>query len=181
MRGRFLQGLAIAALLTLAACGPEAEGADRQASQTAAAAQEQELPPTPLTAAVATRDLGTVGISDGLVKTEFQVTNSSDTPTGLAAAYTSCMCTEATLEFQDGTQLGPFGMPGHDLPVTLERMLQPGETFTVRATFDPMAHGPDAVGPMHRAIALHSDNGGMLELDFTVNVVKEVTEDVGAS
>lgn len=142
-------------------------------SAEARASAEAELPPTPLVAEVTTRDLGTVGIGDGLVKTVFHVTNGADEATGLAAAYTSCMCTEATLEFQDGTRAGPFGMPGHELPVTLERTLGPGEGFDVSVTFDPMAHGPDAVGPVHRAIALHSDNGGMLQLDFTVNVVKE--------
>lgn len=163
----------------LAACGAGETEAAETAQRTSLSNPppvEQELPPTPLEAEVASLDLGTVGIADGLVETEFLVTNSADEPTELAAAYTSCMCTEVTLEFQDGSVAGPFGMPGHELPVTLTRTLAPGETFTARATFDPMAHGPDAVGPVQRAIALHSGNGGMLQLDFLVNVVKEVSE-----
>ncbi|MGK7312503.1 MAG: hypothetical protein ACN0LA_09710 [Candidatus Longimicrobiales bacterium M2_2A_002] len=176
--------IALLTLVTLttvavAACGT----GERETAETAQRTSlsdpppvEQELPPTPLEAEVASRDLGTVGIADGLVETAFSVTNSADEPTELAAAYTSCMCTEVTLEFQDGSVAGPFGMPGHELPVTLTRTLAPGETFTARATFDPMAHGPDAVGPVQRAIALHSGNGGMLQLDFFVNVVKEVSE-----
>ncbi len=168
-------GVAVLAAAALAACGGESEAAPSRTSLADPPPVEQELPPTSLTAEVASLDLGTVGIADGLVETEFQVTNSADTPAELAAAYTSCMCTEVTLEFQDGTTAGPFGMPGHELPVTLTRTLEPGETFTARATFDPMAHGPDAVGPVQRAIALHSGNGGMLQLDFFVNVVKDVS------
>lgn len=168
-------GILLAAGLT--ACGGEGESASARTSLTNPPPAQQELPPTPLTAEVASRDLGTVGIADGLVETEYRVTNSAGTPTELAAAYTSCMCTEVTLEFRDGTTAGPFGMPGHELPVTLTRTLAPGETFTARATFDPMAHGPEAVGPVQRAIALHSGNGGMLQLNFLVDVVKEVGED----
>lgn len=144
------------------------------AASRAAPVGQQALPPTPLEAEVATVDLGTVGIMDGLAETAFRVRNGADEPVQLAAVYTSCMCTEVTLEFEDGTTAGPFGMPGHDLPVRLERTLAAGEAFDVHTTFDPMAHGPDAVGPMKRAIAVHSGNGSMLQLDFTVNVVKEV-------
>ena len=172
----FKGGVSLLAIVALSACGGESEAAPARTSLAEPTPAAQELPPTPLAAEVATRDLGTVGITGGLVETTFDVTNSAATPTQLAAAYTSCMCTEVTLEFQDGSTAGPFGMPGHELPVTLTRTLEPGETFTARATFDPLAHGPDAVGPVQRAIALHSGNGGMLQLDFFVNVVKEVSE-----
>lgn len=176
-------GVIASLALGAAACtGPEAErpvearslGTATQSALPAPPGPEQELPSSPLAAEVATRDLGTVGITDGLVEIAFRVSNRTDEPVQLAAVYTSCMCTEATLEFEDGTTAGPFGMPGHELPVTLDRTLAAGEAFDVRATFDPMAHGPDAVGPMKRAIALHSGNGSMLQLDFTVNVVKHV-------
>lgn len=175
MKRPVLKTLGVLTVVGLAACGAEqAEPPAQRASLSNPAPAKQEPPPTPLKAEVATRDLGTVGISNGLVETEFRVTNTADEPTWLAAAYTSCMCTEVTLEFADGSIEGPFGMPGHELPVRLERALEPGETFMARATFDPMAHGPDGVGPTQRAIALHSGNGGMLQLDFTINVVKEV-------
>lgn len=166
--------------LGAAACGDQTpERAERPGSRAAtsrAPEAEQELPPTPLVAEVATRDLGTLGISDGTVETTFRVSNGTAEPVQLVAVFTSCMCTEAVLEFQDGTTAGPFGMPGHELPVTLARTLAAGEAFDVRATFDPMAHGPDAVGPVKRAIALRSGNGGMLQLDFTVNVVQQVAD-----
>lgn len=175
MKRPVLKTLGVLTAVGLAACGAEqAEAPAQRTSLSNPAPVAQELPPTPLKAEVTSRDLGTVGIFDGLVGTEFRVTNSADEPTWLAAAYTSCMCTEVILEFADGSVEGPFGMPGHELPVRLERAVGPGETFTARATFDPLAHGPDAVGPTQRAIALHSDNGGMLQLDFTINVVKEV-------
>lgn len=169
--------LALLSALALGACGAEqARATDAQrADQAPTATVTREAPPSPLAAAVPSRDLGTVEITGGLIRTEFAVTNAGDTPTGLTAAYTSCMCTEVTLQFEDGTRRGPFGMPGHDLPVTLERPLAPGESFTVLAAFDPMAHGPEAVGPVRRGIALHTENGGMLRLDFAVNVVKEAT------
>lgn len=174
MNPRVTKSLLVLMAIGLAACGAEQAEPPSRVSLTEPSAQEP--PPTPLKAQVAKRDLGTVRIADGLVETTFRVTNGADEPTGLAAVYTSCMCTEVTLEFADGTRMGPFGMPGHELPVRVERMLAPGETFTARATFDPMAHGPDAVGPVQRAIAVHSDNGGMLRLDFLVNVVKEAGE-----
>lgn len=167
-------GVAAVGLAACTASEPE-RPAEAQSLAPEARQAKRELPPTPLMAEEATRDLGAIGIGDGLVETDFRVTNGADSPTGLVAVYTSCMCTEVTLEFEDGTTAGPFGMPGHELPVTLQRMLAPGEGFDVRATFDPMAHGPDAVGPVQRAIALHSDNGGMLQLDFAVNVVKEAS------
>lgn len=164
----------LAAVVGLAAaCG----GSDASSTASASQAQAQaavELPPTPLEAAVTSKDLGTVGINDGLVHTTYEVTNTATTPVRIIAAYTSCMCTTATIEFKDGSSEGPFGMPGHDGPTTLDHELAPGETFQVRATFDPLAHGPDAVGPVQRAIAIHSDNGGMLELDFNLNVVKDI-------
>lgn len=177
MRSRMGRSLLVLTALGLAACGAEQPEQRERVSLSDPSAQEP--PPTPLEAQVAKRDLGTVAIADGLVETTFRVTNRADEPTGLAAVYTSCMCTEVTLEFQDGSVEGPFGMPGHELPVTLERTLTPGETFTVRATFDPMAHGPDAVGPVQRAIAVHSDNGGMLRLDFTADVVEAVASGGG--
>lgn len=175
MSNHAMKGLALLTAFGLAACGAEEEQTQAQAASQAGERTrvQQQRAPSPLEAEVRTRSLGEVAIKGGLVETEFVIENADDAPATLAAAYTSCMCTEVTLEFGDGTRMGPFGMPGHDLRVTLERTLEPGERFAARATFDPMAHGPDAVGPVERVIALHTDNGGVLQLGFTANVVKE--------
>lgn len=175
MRSRSLPVSSLLALVGVLACaGQGSERSQSAQAGPAAANTEQQLPPTPLEADITRRDLGRIGIRDGVVETVFRVRNGASQPVHLAAIYTSCMCTTATLQFKDGTSAGPFGMPGHDLPTTVDRTLAPGESFEVHASFDPMAHGPDAVGPVRRGIAIHSDNGSMLELDFTADVVKQL-------
>lgn len=173
MKAPLVGGLALLAAVGVAACGGEGEAASAHPAPAPAEAPSPQPPPTPLEAETVIRDLGTVGIGDGLVETEFVFRNAADAPADLEAAYTSCMCTEVTLAFEDGSTMGPFGMPGHDLPVTLERTLEPGEEVTAQVVFDPMAHGPEAVGRVQRAIALHTADGALLRLDFTINVVKD--------
>lgn len=129
-------------------------------------------PPSPLKVDHLRHDFGNVPIDGGVVKTTFTLTNETSAPVTLVAAYTSCMCTTATLRFADGSQEGPFGMPGHDLPVTLSHDVAPGASVTLLASFDPGAHGPDAVGPVERMIALHTADGARATVTFTANVVK---------
>jgi len=155
--------------------GNAADGTPSGAAPVSAAAGDGiVLPPGEgkLIAEPLTRDLGDVPIGGGKVQTSFMVRNDSDEAVRLVSVYTSCMCTTAVLAFEDGPKEGPFGMPGHDLPTSLDRSLGAGQTMEVEVTFDPAAHGPDAVGPVTRGIAIHLDDGEVLILQFNANVVR---------
>lgn len=113
---------------------------------------------------------GRVPINGGDVATQFVVTNVADRPVRLQRVYTSCGCTTASLAFSDGTEVGRFGMPGHDLPTEYDRVVQPGEEFEVRVLFDPAAHGPNGIGTVSRSIMLEPADEPALEFVFTVTV-----------
>lgn len=118
-------------------------------------------------------EFGSIPIDGGLVESSFVVTNTGDEPARIVATHTSCMCTTATLTFPDGTTEGPFGMEGHELPVTLDRVLGAGEAMTMRVRFDPAAHGPDATGPVQRGVAVQTDGHEALVVRLSANVVSE--------
>jgi hypothetical protein len=56
----------------------------------------------------------------------------------------------------------------------LDITLAPGETAELIAVFDPMAHGPDAVGPIKRDVILTTDSTETPEIRFSFlgNVVR---------
>lgn len=135
-----------------------------------AGARENEAPI--LVAERRSYDFGDIPIDGGTVQTEFSVKNIDTKPARIVATYTSCMCTTATLGFPDGMTAGPFGMPGHDLPVTLDHELGADQVVTVTVRFDPAAHGPDAIGPVHRAVDIRTDDGQRVTVAFSANVVK---------
>lgn len=137
----------------------------------AAPAAQPAPPPSPLVADHPLHEFGDVPIDGGLVEAEFTITNTGSEPTSIVAAYTSCMCTTAILSFPDGTTEGPFGMPGHDLPVTLDREVGPQESVGVTVRFDPGAHGPDATGPVQRTVLFHTSDGSRTSVELTANVV----------
>lgn len=118
-------------------------------------------------------EFGDVPIGGGIVRASFVVTNPEPAPEDIVSVYTSCMCTTAELTFPDGSTEGPFGMPGHELPLTLDRALGSKEAVTVTVRFDPAAHGPAATGPVERKVALHTADGGTMILSLTANVVAE--------
>lgn len=130
----------------------------------------QNLPlSTALAATTTAFDFGSTSMAKGLVRHEYTITNTSAEPITLAKLYTSCMCTEATLNLS-GRTYGPFGMPGHGPITALDAALQPGETATVEAVFDPAAHGPAGVGPVERIVTLTDQEGNALNLTFTAVV-----------
>jgi hypothetical protein len=126
---------------------------------------------TALRAQPARYDFGRVPLAGGDVTTRYVVTNVTDGPVRLRDIYTSCNCTTATLRFGDGTVAGPFGMPGHELPVSYDRVVQPGESFQVQVRFNPAAHGPRGVGHVTRSIVMKPVGGPALEFVFTATVV----------
>ncbi len=103
-------------------------------------------------------DFGTVSMTKGKVTKEFLLENKSDKNVQIGQVFTSCMCTEAELKVGNETA-GPFGMQGHGLASTADLVVKSGETLTVKAIFDPAAHGPAGVGPIERQIAVFTSAG----------------------
>ena len=96
-----------------------------------------------------------IDISGGDVERTFTFTNEGDTELVLKGASTSCMCTVAIIDLPNGKQSPEFGM--HANP-EWAYSVEPGEEFSISVVFDPMAHGPDAVGPIQRSVYLVSSS-----------------------
>ncbi|MFH1990386.1 MAG: DUF1573 domain-containing protein [Patescibacteria group bacterium] len=109
-----------------------------------------------LTFQESTYDFGTISMANGKVSKEFLLENKSDKNVLIGEVFTSCMCTEAELNV-DGKFAGPFGMQGHGLSRSANLTVKPGETITVKAIFDPAAHGPSGVGPVERQIMISTN------------------------
>lgn len=153
----------------------DGDGAGRSGitAATSSAATAAPALPSVLEADHALHEFGDIPIDGGTLESSFVVRNTDAEPARIIATYTSCMCTTVTLTFPDGNTEGPFGMQGHELPVTLDRVLAAGEALTMRVRFDPLAHGPEATGPVQRAVAVHTDDDAALVVRLTANVVSE--------
>ncbi len=99
-------------------------------------------------------DWGEINIKGGEVEHVFDMVNSSKEPLLISHLTTSCMCTSVTLVSGNGDESMEFGL--HSKRGPWERVIQPGEQFKIKAVFDPMAHGPDAVGPITRSVVLET-------------------------
>jgi hypothetical protein len=115
-------------------------------------------------------NFGTVSMAAGKVSQLFRVENTSDSPVMLSKMSTSCMCTAANLII-DGQRFGPYGMPGHGLPLSVNQTLDPGQQASVEVVFDPAAHGPAGVGRIQRVVTLETDYGERLQLQIAANVI----------
>jgi len=121
----------------------------------------------PLTAQESFYDFGTITMKDGLVDTEYTLTNEGDEPLTIGKVYTSCMCTTASITESNGTEKGKFGMPGHrGILTTANTTVAPGESVTVTAVFDPNAHGPAGTGLAQRSIFLETDSTKTPEVEL---------------
>src|SRR3989338_3026164 len=118
-------------------------------------------------------DFGKISMKDGNVSKLFKVTNPGTTDINLTNVSTSCMCTAAYLLREDGSKLGPFGMPGHggttDMPGHGDgeagEIIPSGESRDIEVVYDPNAHGPAGVGLVDRFVYLVGENGEKLELE----------------
>jgi hypothetical protein len=127
-----------------------------------------------LTAEETFYDFGKISMKDGNVSKLFKVTNSGTADINLTNISTSCMCTAAYLLREDGSKLGPFGMPGHggttDMPGhgsgKAGEIIPPGESRDIEVVYDPNAHGPAGVGLVDRFVYLADENGQKLELEI---------------
>ncbi|MEW6407612.1 MAG: DUF1573 domain-containing protein [Patescibacteria group bacterium] len=120
-------------------------------------------------------NLGDVKIFGGKVKTKFKVTNRGKEELVINKIETSCMCTEAQINY-DGKKSPKFGMPGHNTknPEDFSLTISGGKTAEVEVVFDPLAHGPDATGPVKRTVTIFSNDLVNLETEFEFegNVIK---------
>lgn len=111
-------------------------------------------------------DFGEIDITGGKVSTIYPITNTGEEPVEILWGKTTCMCTEGTIGGKT------FGMhEGFTGAITIE----PGETENLTATFDPMAHGPDATGPITRSLTLGTNSSATKQLEFKLegNVIKK--------
>ena len=110
-------------------------------------------------------DFGDIEIFAGKVSTNYTLKNEGTEDVTITKAQTSCMCTEG--------EIGGYsvGMHGSDV----ESIVIPaGGEEVVTATYDPLAHGPNGVGPVTRTLLLetNSTETPKIELRFSANVVK---------
>ncbi len=111
-------------------------------------------------------DFGNIPIHGGKVSTVFTVTNEGDQPVTLTKVTTSCMCTDATI---DGKTFGLHMDPVANI------VIAPKSGKEVTVTFDPLAHGDKAVGPVTRVVAITTNSSATpnLMFKFAGNVVNE--------
>ncbi len=121
-------------------------------------------------------DFGDIKISGGNVSRYFRLVNDSDAELVINDLYTSCMCTKARI-FAGSDSSAIAGMKGHGGNSAFRPFrIAPKQSFYVLATYDPMAHGPDALGPINRFIRVETSSPSqpMVELEFSGNVVREI-------
>lgn len=112
-------------------------------------------------------DFGKISMAKGKVSHDFLIKNSGIKSVNITKIYTSCMCTTAILKMSSGKEFGPYGMPGHGgFAPAINQIVAPGEETTVKAIFDPAAHGPAGVGLIERAVYVENDSGKPVEIQF---------------
>lgn len=112
-------------------------------------------------------DLGEIEVFGGKVKTIFNFTNEGDEPVLVLSGETSCMCTEAVIKTPDNKLSPVIKMPGHGATPELNKVIKPGESAELIATYDPLAHGPNANGPIMRSIILKTNSIKTPEIIFS--------------
>ena len=108
-------------------------------------------------------DWGTIGINNGKVQAEFNLTNAGSAPLQLANVSTSCMCTTARVEI-DGKASPYFGM--HQQSSWTGEVV-PGNSAKLIVEFDPAFHGPQGIGQITRQVVVETNDPGQKQLTFT--------------
>lgn len=157
---------AIMSLLVLAGCGSKTDSGDLSLEDSGMIAPLGNL----------SFDWKDIDIGGGTAEHSFKFKNDGKEDLVIKSATTSCMCTTATVKLADGSQSQAFGMHGGS---KWGGVVKPGEEFEVYVVFDPMAHGPDAVGPIERSIYLETSskaNGNYAKMDKKMkSMVTEMT------
>tara|TARA_R110000824_G_scaffold401771_1_gene615699 strand:- start:381643 stop:382125 length:483 start_codon:yes stop_codon:yes gene_type:complete len=110
-------------------------------------------------------DFGDIDIFGGKVSTNYTLKNTGEEAVTITEAATSCMCTEGEI-----TGL-TFGLHGSNVSSVI---IPAGGEEVVKATFDPLAHGPEGTGPITRELTLktNSNETPVVQLRFSGNVIK---------
>ncbi|MFC1662724.1 DUF1573 domain-containing protein [Patescibacteria group bacterium] len=116
--------------------------------------------------AIVTHDWENIDIMGGDVNHIFTLKNESNEPLVIKTGETSCMCTTAFVELSDGTTSAKFGMHNNS---TWNGVVDPGDNFKVHVVFDPLAHGPQAVGPIQRSVYLTTSAEPDKQLTYTAS------------
>lgn len=127
-------------------------------------------------------DFEEILMTGGDVKHNYTLKNTGDGITKITNVQTSCMCTQAKVFDIKGESVGVFGMGGSHGPnpqISLD--ILPGEEIIIEATYDPMAHGPDATGKLVREIFISTDTNEEIKLRFRGNGVNEFSKVEGVS
>ncbi len=96
-----------------------------------------------------------INIKGGDVEHIFRFKNAGEEDLIIKSAITTCMCTTATIELADRTVSPEFGMHARS---GWGASVKPEEEFDIKIVFDPMAHGPDATGPITRSVFLETSS-----------------------
>ncbi|PJE58251.1 MAG: hypothetical protein COU81_01705 [Candidatus Portnoybacteria bacterium CG10_big_fil_rev_8_21_14_0_10_36_7] len=120
-------------------------------------------------------DAGDISMADGKYIKNYKLTNDGQLDLVISAITTSCMCTDAVLKV-DGRTSPEFGMHGYNGP-TWSETISPGQSGELKVIFDPLAHGPDATGPIERFITIISNDpdNPTSRVKFSGNVIKGST------
>ena len=111
-------------------------------------------------------DFGSISMKNGNVTKDFTVSNPTQKNIFIPTITTSCMCTKAYIVESDGTEKGPFGMPGMGYVPPANETIRVGESRIIRVIFNPAAHGPAGVGAINRIITLTDADSGELNLEI---------------
>lgn len=96
-----------------------------------------------------------INIKGGKVEHVFTFKNDGEEDLIIKSVVTTCMCTSAVVQLADGTTSPEFSMHGLG---QWGAKVHPDEEFQIKAVFDPMAHGPDATGPITRMVIMETSS-----------------------
>ena len=116
-----------------------------------------------------TYDFGDIDIFGGKVQTTYTIKNDGTEDVVILSAVTSCSCTEG--------QIGKLTFGMHES--SGERVTIPaGGEKTLTATFNPLAHGPNAVGKIKRELILKTNSTvtPQVVVSFRGDVIKKDTK-----
>jgi hypothetical protein len=114
---------------------------------------------------VVNKELGVVGINQGLQVTDFIIENGGSEELLLYDVTTSCMCTVAQVE--SGGVISPEFVMGKRSSHVMKVL--PGSSATVKMIFDPAYHGPGGIGEVTRQVMMRTNDANQSMLVFTMS------------
>ncbi|MAZ40848.1 hypothetical protein CL654_01925 [bacterium] len=111
-------------------------------------------------------DFGEIDILGGKVSTEYVLKNEGAEDVEIVSAVTSCVCTEGEI---GGLRFGMHESRGGNV------VIPAGNEKILTAIYDPLAHGPNGVGPVKRELFLKTNSTATpdIKVQFTANVIKQ--------